>query len=132
MIKKYMLTITAASIMGSTAAYGDYFNNYFNSYGAARDQVLQQNTRGAFTQEDSCNMVSQMAEAIMANHLAGAPKGPVIEGEELEEEVRQLEEDYSIMSTGLATAQVYRYDLDEFSTAEEFREQFYQDCLQER
>ncbi|WP_447529866.1 hypothetical protein [Vreelandella sp. TE19] len=127
MLKNNLLAIMAALMMGSTAAYADYFN----SYGAARDQVLKQNTSGLFTQEDSCDMVSQMAGSIMDNHLAGAPKHPVIEDDELEEEVQQAEEDYSIMSTGLAIVKVYTYDLDEFSSAESFREQFYQDCLED-
>ena len=115
--------VLAATIilLASSAAHA----NYYNSYGAQVESL------GSFDQTDSCGLVAETTVSVMAGYLANAPDRKTLENQELEESLQQSKNNHELINDDQTLVKAYSYDLDQFSSPEEFKEQFYQDCLEE-
>ncbi|WP_447956331.1 hypothetical protein [Vreelandella sp. EE7] len=122
MHKKPLFMTAAALLIASSTAHADYYNSY-----GARVESL-----GSLDKTDSCAMASEITEQILTIHKGGHPAMETLEGDELDASLEEAEANHHLNAIELSIVKAYSYDLDQFSSPEEFKEQFYQDCLEEK
>ncbi len=119
MKKKLLLTFSTMLLTATSAAHADYYNSYGAKLG------------GAFDLTETCDMASEITEQILAIHKGGHPAMETLKGDELEAFLEEAEANHKTTAIEQSIVKAYSYDLNQFSSPEEFKEQFYQDCLED-
>ncbi|WP_447956332.1 hypothetical protein [Vreelandella sp. EE7] len=122
---KQLLTTAAVFLLSCSVVQADTFD----SFGARASDTIESfdGPIGAYTRPKSCEMAAAVAGILMREHLSGSTVSRDFEEEELEK--AKQEETSASASHDLALAKASTYDLNMFSSVDDFTDQYHQDCV---
>ncbi|MBZ5489227.1 hypothetical protein HW452_17035 [Halomonas aquamarina] len=122
---KQLLTTAAVFLLSYSGVHADTFD----SFGARASDTIESydGPLEAYTRPKSCEMAAASAGMVMREHLWGSTVSRDFEEEELKK--AKQEDTTASASLDLALAKASTYDLDAFSSVDDFTDQYYQDCV---